>query len=131
MEGNRVISKGTARAVLKILETVTHEKGTGSSASIPGYRVAGKTGTAKVAFGGSYARGKYRSSFVGIAPVSNPRLIVAVMVDEPSLGSYYASVVAAPVFKKVMEEALTTLGIDPDNYIIKQEAKREILPGPV
>jgi len=53
------------------------------------------------------------------------------MVDEPSLGSYYASVVAAPVFKKVMEEALTTLGIDPDNYIIKQEAKREILPGPV
>ena len=131
VEGNRVISKGTARAVLKILETVTHEKGTGSSASIPGYRVAGKTGTAKVAFGGSYARGKYRSSFVGIAPVSNPRLIVAVMVDEPSLGSYYASVVAAPVFKKVMEEALTTLGIDPDNYIIKQEAKREILPGPV
>ncbi|MDC1311622.1 penicillin-binding protein 2 [Burkholderiales bacterium] len=131
VEGNRVISKGTARAVLKMLEAVTHEKGTGFSASIPGYRVAGKTGTAKVAFGGSYARGKYRSSFVGIAPVSNPRLIVAVMVDEPSAGSYYASVVAAPVFKKVMEEALTRLGIDPDNYVIKQEAKREILPGPV
>ena len=131
VEGERVISKDTARAVLKMLETVTNEKGTGFNAAVPGYRVAGKTGTAKVAFGGSYARGKYRSSFVGIAPVSNPRLIVAVMVDEPSLGSYYASIVAAPVFRKIMEEALTILGIDPDDFVIEQEAKQETLPGPV
>ena len=131
VEGERVISKDTARAVLKMLETVTNEKGTGFNAAVPGYRVAGKTGTAKVAFGGSYARGKYRSSFVGIAPVSNPRLIVAVMVDEPSLGAYYASIVAAPVFRKIMEEALTILGIDPDDFVIEQEAKQETLPGPV
>ena len=130
-EGEQVVSKHTARKVLKMLETVTHENGTGIGAAIPGYRVAGKTGTAKVAFGGSYARGKYRSSFVGIAPVSNPRFIVAVMVDEPSSGSYYASTVAAPVFRKVMEETLTRLGVDPDNLIIEREAKREILPGPV
>jgi cell division protein FtsI (penicillin-binding protein 3) len=118
-----------------MLETVTHEGGTGFSAAIPGYRVAGKTGTAKVAAGGSYARGKYRSSFVGIAPVSNPRIIVAVMVEEPS-GSYYASVVAAPVFRKVMEEALKTLGIDPDGIDpdgidLDREVKRFVAPGPV
>ena len=130
-EGTRVISANTAQAVLQMLETVTHEKGTGLSAAIPGYRVAGKTGTAKVASEGSYAHGKYRSSFVGIAPVSNPRLIVAVMVEEPSLGSYYASVVAAPVFRKVMEEALKTLGIKPDAFIREQEAKRDALQGPV
>ena len=129
-EGRRVISEHTARAVLKMLETVTHEGGTGISAAIPGYRVAGKTGTAKVAAGGSYAIGKYRSSFVGIAPVSNPRIIVAVMVEEPS-GSYYASVVAAPVFRKVMEEALKTLGIDPDGIDLDREVKRYVAPGPV
>ncbi len=129
-EGRRVISEHTAKAVLKMLETVTQEGGTGLSAAIPGYRVAGKTGTAKVAAGGSYARGKYRSSFVGIAPVSNPRIIVAVMVEEPS-GSYYASVVAAPVFRKVMEEALKTLGIDPDGIDLDREVKRSVAPGPV
>ena len=129
-EGTRVISADTAQAVLKMLETVTHEKGTGLSAAIPGYRVAGKTGTAKVASEGSYAHGKYRSSFVGIAPVSNPRLIVAVMIEEPSLGSYYASVVAAPVFRKVMEEALNTLGIKPDALVREQEAKKDV-QGPV
>ena len=129
-EGTRVISADTAQAVLKMLETVTHEKGTGLSAAIPGYRVAGKTGTAKVASEGSYAHGKYRYSFVGIAPVSNPRLIVAVMIEEPSLGSYYASVVAAPVFRKVMEEALNTLGIKPDALVREQEAKKDV-QGPV
>ena len=67
---------------------------------------------------------------MGIAPVSNPRLIVAVMVEEPSIGSYYASVVAAPVFRKVMEEALNTLGIKPDALVREQEAKMDV-QGPV
>jgi cell division protein FtsI (penicillin-binding protein 3) len=114
-----------------MLEKVTHEGGTGTKAAVPGYRVAGKTGTAHKLVGGQYARDKYRSSFVGLAPASNPRLIVAVVVDEPSAGKHYGGDVAAPVFRKVMEEALTTLGIDPDDIIIEQEAKRQILQGPV
>ena len=131
VEGSRVISSATSRAVLAMLEKVTHEGGTGTKAAIPGYRVAGKTGTAHKLVGGQYARDKYRSSFVGLAPASNPRLIVAVVVDEPSAGKHYGGEVAAPVFRKVMEEALTTLGIDPDDIIIEQEAKRQILQGPV
>ena len=131
VEGSRVISSATSRAVLAMLEKVTHEGGTGTKAAIPGYRVAGKTGTAHKLVGGQYARDKYRSSFVGLAPASNPRLIVAVVVDEPSAGKHYGGDVAAPVFRKVMEEALKTLGIDPDDIIIEQEAKRQILQGPV
>jgi cell division protein FtsI (penicillin-binding protein 3) len=76
VEGSRVISSATSGAVLAMLEKVTHEGGTGTKAAIPGYRVAGKTGTAHKLVGGQYARDKYRSSFVGLAPVSNPRLIV-------------------------------------------------------
>ena len=131
VEGSRVISSGTSAAVLAMLEKVTLEGGTGTKAAIPGYRVAGKTGTAHKLVGGQYARDKYRSSFVGLAPASNPRLIVAVVVDEPSAGKHYGGDVAAPVFRKVMEEALKTLGIDPDDIIIEQEAKRQILQGPV
>ena len=131
VEGSRVISSTTSRAVLAMLEKVTHEGGTGTKAAIPGYRVAGKTGTAHKLVGGQYARDKYRSSFVGLAPASNPRLIVAVVVDEPSAGKHYGGDVAAPVFRKVMEEALKTLKIDPDDIIIEQEAKRKILQGPV
>ncbi|MDA0360645.1 MAG: penicillin-binding protein 2 [Proteobacteria bacterium] len=131
VEGSRVISSTTSRSVLAMLETVTQEGGTGTKAAIPGYRVAGKTGTAHKLVGGQYARDKYRSSFVGLAPVSSPRLIVAVVVDEPSGGKHYGGDVAAPVFRKVMEEALTTLGIDPDDFVIEQEAKRQILQGPV
>ena len=108
VEGSRVISSTTSRSVLAMLETVTQEGGTGTKAAIPGYRVAGKTGTAHKLVRGQYARDKYRSSFVGLAPVSNPRLIVAVVVDEPSGGKHYGGDVAAPVFRKVMEEALTT-----------------------
>ena len=131
VEGSRVISSTTSKSVLAMLETVTQEGGTGTKAAIPGYRVAGKTGTAHKLVRGQYARDKYRSSFVGLAPVSNPRLIVAVVVDEPSGGKHYGGDVAAPVFRKVMEEALTTLGIDPDDFVIEQEAKRQILQGPV
>jgi cell division protein FtsI (penicillin-binding protein 3) len=131
VEGSRVISSTTSRAVLAMLEKVTHEGGTGTKAAIPGYRVAGKTGTAHKLVGGQYARDKYRSSFVGLAPASNPRLIVAVVVDEPSAGKHYGGDVAAPVFRKIMEEALKTLLIDPDDIIIEQEAKRQILQGPV
>lgn len=112
--GNRVMSPETARAVLAMLETVTQDGGTAPQARVAGYRVAGKTGTAHKLIGGSYAPDKYISSFVGLAPASDPRLVVAVMVDEPSGRDYYGGLVAAPVFSKVMAGALRFMAVPPD-----------------
>ena len=87
--------------------------GTAPKAQVPGYRVAGKTGSAHKLEGHAYTA-KFVSSFVGFAPASNPRLIVAVMIDEPSAGQYYGGSVAAPVFSTVMGSALRMLGVPPD-----------------
>ncbi len=111
--GEQVISAKTADEVLKMLENVVLE-GTGRSASVNGYRVAGKTGTARLAGKRGYEERRYMSSFVGIAPVSNPRLIVAVFITEPSKGGYYGAQVAGPLFSKVMGSALRILDIPPD-----------------
>ena len=83
-------------------------------AQINGYRVAGKTGTAHKLIDGQYAKKSYISTFVGYAPASNPRLIVAVMIDEPSAGKYFGGAVAAPVFSNVMASALRILNVAPD-----------------
>src|SRR4030095_6836962 len=99
--------------VRAMLEMVVQPGGTAPKAQIPGYRVAGKTGTAHKIEGGVYAN-KYIASFVGFAPASDPRLIVAVMVDEPSAGKYYGGDVAAPVFAQIMAGALRTLGVAQD-----------------
>ena len=112
--GQHVISPDTAKAVRAMLEMAVQPGGTAPRAQIMGYRVAGKTGTAHKQENGGYARNKYVSSFVGFAPVSNPRLIVAVMIDEATAGQYYGGTVAAPVFAKIMEGALRTLGVPPD-----------------
>lgn len=109
-----VISAETARALRAMLESAVHPGGTAPRAQIMGYRVAGKTGTAHKQENGGYAAKKYVSSFVGFAPVSSPRLVIAVMIDEASDGQYYGGAVAAPVFAKVMEGALRTLGTPPD-----------------
>lgn len=111
--GKTVFSAQTAREVRAMLEMAVLPGGTAPKAQIPGYRVAGKTGTAHKIEGGVYAN-KYVSSFVGFAPVSDPRLIVAVMIDEASAGKYYGGDVAAPVFAKVMAGALRTLGVAQD-----------------
>lgn len=87
--------------------------GTAPKAQIPGYRVAGKTGTAHKLDSGTYVA-KYVASFIGFAPASDPRLIVAVMIDEPSAGKYYGGDVAAPVFAEIMTGALRTLGVPQD-----------------
>lgn len=108
-----VFSAQTAREVRAMLEMAVQPGGTAPKAQIPGYRVGGKTGTAHKIEGGVYAN-KYVSSFVGFAPVSEPRLIVAVMVDEPSAGKYYGGEVAAPVFAQLMAGALRTLGVPQD-----------------
>lgn len=112
--GKAVISAKTAVAVRKMLEMVTQPGGTATRAQVAGYRVAGKTGTAHKLVGVSYASDRYIASFVGFAPASHPRLVIAVMLDEPSGKYYYGGEVAAPVFSNVMAGALRLLGIEPD-----------------
>jgi len=110
----RVISADTARALREMLEQAVQPGGTAPRARTMGYRVAGKTGTAHKQENGAYARNKYISSFAGFAPVSAPRLVIAVMIDEPSAGQHYGGAVAAPVFSQVMQGALRLLGVAPD-----------------
>ncbi len=111
--GERVISPGTAKAVRAMLEMVVQPGGTAPKARVLGYRVAGKTGTAHKEENGGYAANKYVSSFVGFGPVSDPRLVIAVMIDEPT-GQYYGGTVAAPVFSNVMGGALRMLSVPLD-----------------
>ena len=113
VQGERVLSAQTARAVRAMLEAAVQPGGTGPRARIAGWRVAGKTGTAHKLENGAYAADKYLSSFVGFAPASAPRLVVAVMIDEPS-GQYYGGAVAAPVFAQVMQGALRMLNVPHD-----------------
>ena len=109
-----VISPATARQVRKMLEMAAQPGGTALRAQITGYRVAGKTGTAHKLEGGGYAPDKYVAAFVGFAPASRPRLIVAVMIDEPSAGQHYGGTVAAPVFAQVAAGALRLLAVPYD-----------------
>jgi cell division protein FtsI (penicillin-binding protein 3) len=125
--GKRVISARTARTVRAMLEGVTHSGGTAVQAQVTGYRVAGKTGTVHKLIDGSYAPHRYIASFVGFAPASDPRLIVAVMIDEPSGGKHYGGDVAAPIFREVTAGALRVLGIPPDS-IENQEPFQFELP---
>jgi cell division protein FtsI (penicillin-binding protein 3) len=111
--GIRVFSENTAHELRDMLELVVQQGGTAPHAQIAGYRVAGKTGTAHKNKGGHYIN-SYVASFVGFAPASNPRLIVAVMIDEPDNGKYFGGLVAAPVFSKVTEAALHALNVPND-----------------
>ncbi|MBS3934978.1 MAG: penicillin-binding protein 2 [Sulfuritalea sp.] len=114
--GARIYSTQTARALRVMLEMAVQPGGTAPLAQVPGYRVAGKTGTANKLEGGVYTD-KYVSSFVGFAPASEPRLLIAVMIDEPSAGQFYGGAVAAPVFAAVMGSALRALGVPPDDAL--------------
>ncbi|MCC6868263.1 MAG: penicillin-binding protein 2 [Burkholderiales bacterium] len=126
VEGRPAISPTTAAAVRHMLEMAVQPGGTAPRAQVVGYRVAGKTGTAHKLAGKGYAANKYVSSFVGFAPASRPRLIVAVMIDEPSGGQYYGGSVAGPVFANVMGAALRLLGVPTDapvnNVILPADA---------
>lgn len=112
--GTPILSPQTAKAMRLMMEKVTLPGGTAQQARVAGYRVGGKTGTAHKVAGRGYAANRYVGSFVGFAPVSNPRIIVAVMIDEPTTGGYYGGVVAAPVFSKVVKDALKQMGVQPD-----------------
>jgi cell division protein FtsI (penicillin-binding protein 3) len=102
----RVYSPETASILMPMLERATHKDGTAPQAQINGYRVAGKTGTAKKLSGATYSEGRYIASFAGLAPVSNPRFVVAVMIDEPSAGIFYGGQVSAPIFATLMAQTL-------------------------
>jgi cell division protein FtsI (penicillin-binding protein 3) len=112
-KGKKVFSDRTTRALRGMLEMVVLPGGTAPLAQVAGYRVAGKTGTAHKLEDGRYVN-RYVASFVGFAPVSNPRLVVAVMIDEPSGAEYYGGEVAAPVFSKVTDAALHALSVPND-----------------
>ena len=109
-----VYSPATIRDVLPMLEKATSKEGTAPLAQVSGYRVAGKTGTAKKLAGATYSEGRYVASYVGLAPVSNPRYVVAVMIDEPSGGIFYGGQVAAPVFSSVMGQTLRLMEVPYD-----------------
>ncbi|MEO7344732.1 MAG: penicillin-binding transpeptidase domain-containing protein, partial [Methylotenera sp.] len=122
--GQQVFSAITANHVKDMLEMVVQPGGTALKAQVLGYRVAGKTGTAHKVGGAGYEADKYVASFVGMAPASNPRFIIAVMIDEPNNGAYYGGTVAAPVFSAVMSDALRMYAVPQDapnnNVVIPQ-----------
>lgn len=113
--GTQLIDAKIADEMLLVLESVLNKGGTGVSAKIPGFHIAGKTGTAKIARLHGYEKHHYISSFVGVAPVSNPRLVVAVVIHDPKGKAYLGGPVAGPVFKKIMEGSLNILNIPPDD----------------
>jgi cell division protein FtsI (penicillin-binding protein 3) len=113
-DGDQVLDRDSAAAVRRMLEEVVRPGGTGTKASVAGYRIAGKTGTAWKFAAGGYSEDKYISIFAGLAPASDPKLAAVVVIDEPSGELYYGSDVAAPVFADVMAESLRLLAIPPD-----------------
>lgn len=118
--GVRVLKATTAKAVRTMLETVISDQGTAKRAAVEGYRVAGKTGTVKKATAGGYSN-KHLSVFVGMIPAQHPRLVMAIMIDDPSGKDYYGGVVAAPVFAPVMTAAMRILNVPPDEIPLEQQ----------
>ena len=120
VQGVRVISRENARAMRNMLKMAAGPGGTAPKAQTMGYSVGGKTGTAHKQEGKGYAGKKYRGFFVGMAPIEQPRIIVAVMIDEPSNGRYFGGDVAAPVFSETVQQTLRLLGVQPDMAVKPQ-----------
>ena len=114
VEGQRVMSVETARAVRKMMQRVVSDKGTGKLAAVANYSVAGKTGTVHKFIAGGYAEDRYLSIFAGMVPADKPELVMVVMIDEPRNGEHYGGLVAAPVFSQVMSGAMRLLDVAPD-----------------
>jgi cell division protein FtsI (penicillin-binding protein 3) len=113
--GERVMNATAAQQIRKMLQGVVSKAGTAPRAQVQGYTVAGKTGTVKKAIAGGYSEDKYLGIFAGMAPASDPKLVMVVLIDEPQSGDYYGGLVAAPVFSRVMSGALRLLNIAPDD----------------
>jgi cell division protein FtsI (penicillin-binding protein 3) len=129
--GVRVLSPEVAREMRRMLQLATESGGgTATRAQAVGYSVAGKTGTAHAYDGGEYASNKHRAWFVGLAPVSNPRIVVAVMVDQPSQGGHFGGEVAAPVFSQVVQQTLRLLNVPPDIEVRRQIVAQTVAQAP-
>ncbi|MDR7870087.1 MAG: stage V sporulation protein D [Tissierellaceae bacterium] len=124
----QVVSKETSDTMLSLMETVVSD-GSGSRAKVSGYRVGGKTGTAQKIIDGRYAQGKYIASFIGVAPIDDPKVVILVIVDEPG-GTYYGGSVAAPVAKNILEEIFNYLEIPPqfDDKDLEQNIQNVVVP---
>jgi cell division protein FtsI (penicillin-binding protein 3) len=129
-ESRQAVRPEIADQVLRMMQTVTETGGTATQAAILGYHVAGKTGTARQASAGGYAR-RYTTTFAGLVPASNPRFATVVVINDPQSGSYFAGLVSAPVFRSVMEDSLRLMDVPPDDIDTwlaaqaKGEAKRQ------
>jgi cell division protein FtsI (penicillin-binding protein 3) len=128
--GQRVLDEGVARQLIGMLEAVVSPAGTGIQAAIPGYRVAGKTGTAWKSSAGGYSTDRYMAVFGGVAPATQPRLAAVVVIDEPGAGLYYGGDVAAPVFSRVVGGALRLMAVAPDASIQPLNDELPELPPP-
>ena len=124
--GVRVISAENAKAMRKMLQMAAGPGGTAQKAQTMGYSVGGKTGTAHKQEGKGYAGKKYRGFFVGLAPIEAPRIVVAVMIDEPSNGRYYGGDVAAPVFSQTVQQTLRMMGVQPDMAVKPQIVAKSV-----
>nr|WP_315208994.1 penicillin-binding protein 2 [uncultured Albidiferax sp.] len=124
--GVKVFSAHNAAAIRKMLQMAAGPGGTGPKAQTVGYSVGGKSGTAHKQVGKGYASNKYRSWFTGMAPIGKPRIIVAVMVDEPSAGQYFGGQVAAPVFSEVVQQTLRMMGVQPDLDVLPQVVAQSV-----
>ncbi len=123
----RILPAGMVRQIRQMMQAVVDDDGSGSRAAVPGYHIAGKTGTVHKLAATGYEGDKYLSLFAGIAPASRPRLVMVVVIDEPQAGQYFGGQVAAPVFASVMKAALRILNIPPDNR--EQLNKHHLNPG--
>lgn len=128
VEGVPVMSRDTAGAVRAMLESVLGPEGTAARARVAGYRVGGKTGTVRKSITGGYAEDRYEAVFAGIAPITRPRLVVVVVIDEPGGEEYYGGQVAAPVYAEIMARTMRVLGIPPDDASV---IRRRVDFGPV
>ena len=128
--GVRVLSPQVARDVRKMLQMATETGGTATRAQAMGYSVGGKTGTAHAQEGGDYVGNKHRAWFVGMAPMTQPRVVVAVMIDQPSTGGHFGGDVAAPVFSQVVQQTLRLLNVPPDLEVRRQIVAQALAQAP-
>jgi cell division protein FtsI (penicillin-binding protein 3) len=125
--GQRVMSESNAKSVLKMMRAVVQPGATGKNAAIDGYNVAGKTGTAYKYIQNRYSKHHLVVSFIGLAPATNPRLVVAVMIDEPKVAKASGGRLAAPLFSKIMANALRILDVAPDNLPAMAKARPAVV----
>lgn len=120
LHGQKIFSDQTVREMRAMLELATGVGGTSPLAQIPGYRIGGKTGTAHKIEAGGYVK-KYITSFIGLAPIDEPKLIVGVVIDEPTAGTHYGGTVAGPVFSKIMGSSLKMIGVQPNENLVSKK----------